>query len=382
MGIGRSTLRALFLAGIVAMPLVLTAALSAEEKALRPEVQQLVQSVSEKLQAAADKLGLTPEQQAKIREIQASQSEQRSALRAQRRDLLQDELKSLATILTPEQREKIKEFAEDKVEQFKQNGATAGLPRFSGARDTLAERTQSAAEKLGLTSEQRKQMIQTLSSQAEKHAALRAKCRDAAESEFKAVAAVLTPEQREKARDQIEDRIVMAAAARSVADRLDVAADKLGLSPDQRQQIEKTHAQFAGKYQALRSERLELMQDELKAMAAILTPEQREKVKDFCEDRVVVIEVTAAGADADDAIKALRESISERLEAVADKLELTADQRNQIRSAHAAFADKFKSQRDQRMTLRQEELKALGALLTPEQQGKVKEFVEDHAGAL
>jgi len=381
MGIGRSTPRALFLAGIALMPLALPAALSAEEKALRPEVQQLVQSVSEKLQAAADKLGLTPEQQAKIREIQASQSEQRAALRAQRRDLLQGELKSLATILTPEQREKIKEFAEDKVEQFRQNGAT-GLPRFSAARDTVAERAQSAAEKLGLTSEQRKQMIQTLASQAEKHAALRAKCRDAAESEFKAVAAVLTPEQRLKARDEIEDRIVMAAAARSVADRLDVAADKLGLSPDQRQQIEKTHAQFAGKYQALRSDRLELMQDELKAMAAILTPEQREKVKDFTEDRVVVIDVTATGNNPEEIVKALRESISERLEAVADKLELTADQRTQIQSVRTSFSDKFKSQRDQRMTLRQEELKALGALLTPEQQGKVKEFVEDHAGAL
>ena len=126
--------------------------------------------------------------------------------------------------------------------------STAGLPRFSAARDTLAERAHSAAEKLGLTSEQRKQIIQTLSSHTDQHVALRAKCREAAENEFKAVTAVLTPEQRTKAREQIEDRVVIAAAARSVADRLDAVGDKLGLSDDQRQQIAKTHSQFDGKY--------------------------------------------------------------------------------------------------------------------------------------
>ena len=55
---------------------------------------------------------------------------------------------------------------------------------------------------------------------------------------------MLTPEQRTKAREQIEDRIVVAAAARSVADRLELVGDKLGLSDDQRQQIAKTHSQF------------------------------------------------------------------------------------------------------------------------------------------
>jgi|GEM_PF-2869783 hypothetical protein len=378
---GKTVLRTIFWAGVVAAPLVLTATAAAEEKSLRPEVQQLLQSVSEKLEAAADKLGLTAEQRTKIREIGASQNEERTALRNERRSLLQDELKSLAAILTPEQREKIKEYAEDKVEQPRQD-RTSGLPRFTGVRDTLAERAQSAAEKLGLTSEQRKQIIQTLSTQAEKHAALREKCREACENEFKAVAAVLTPEQRQKSREQFEDRIVMAAAARSVADRMEAVADKLGLSDQQRQQIAKTHAQFAGKYQALRGERLDLMQEELKAVAAILTPEQREKVKDLCEDRVVIIEVTATGGSADEAVKALRESIAERLEAVADKLELTAEQRSQIRNVHAAFTDKFKTQRENRMALRQEELKALGGVLTPEQKDKVQEFAEDYSLAL
>jgi glycosyltransferase involved in cell wall biosynthesis len=99
-------------------------------------------------------------------------------------------------------------------------------------------------------------------------------------------------------------------------------------------------------------------------------------------DRIVVVEVTASGATADEAIKALRESIAERLEAVADKLDLTAVQRNEIRGIHASFTNKFQTQRDQRTTLRQEELQALGAYLTPEQREKAKELAEEHASAL
>jgi Spy/CpxP family protein refolding chaperone len=370
----------MFWATALAVPLALNVTLAAEEKCLRPEVQQLVQSVGEKLQAAADKLGLTDEQQAKIREIDASQAEQRTALRTQRRSLLEDELKSLASVLTPEQREKIKDYAEDKVEQ--ERPAPGGLPRFAAARDTLAERAHCAGEKLGLTGQQRKAIIQALASHADQHAALRAKCKDRVESEFKAIAAVLMPEQRAKAREQIEHRVVIAAAARSVADRLGALAEKIGLNDEQREQIQKTHAQFDDKYDALRSQRLELMQEELKALSAILTPEQREKVRDFCEDRIVLVEVAATGASRDEAMNALRETITERLEALADKLELSATQREEIRKAHASFAEKFKAQREQRTAIRQEELKAMGTVLTPEQREKARDFAEEFVAGL
>jgi Spy/CpxP family protein refolding chaperone len=364
---------------IVGMPFTATAARAAEEqKCLRSEVEQMLQSVGEKLKEAADKLQLTDEQKTKIAEVQASHAAERTALRAERKSLLQEELKALSATLTAEQREKVKELAEDRTEQPRP--AAPGLPKFAAARDTLAERVQAAAEKLGLTSEQRQKMIETLSSHAEQHAALRAKCRQAAENEFKAIAAVLNPQQQQKARECIEERHVIAAAAKSVADRVDAVADMLDLTADQRKQIAEIHSRFAAKYRALRSDRRELMQEELKAVGAKLTPEQREKVKDFCEDRVTIIE--ASGRDAIEAVKALKESIAERLEAVADKLDLSADQRNEIRGAHAAFADKFKAQREKRKTLRQEELQAIGATLTQEQRAKVKDFVEDHAEEL
>ena len=68
------------------------------------------------------------------------------------------------------------------------------------------------------------------------------------------------------------------------------------------------------------------------------------------------------------------------METVADKLGLTADQRSKIRDAHAAFAQKFRSQREERKALRQQELEALSAILTPEQREKVRDYVEDQVG--
>jgi Spy/CpxP family protein refolding chaperone len=366
---------------IVGIPLFAAPVRADDEKALRPEIQQMIQSVGEKLLAAADRLELTADQRSKIREIYTSRAEKCKALRTERLALLQEELKALGTILTPEQREKMKEWAEDRVEQIKAAGV-AGLPKFDGVRETLAERAESAAEKIGLTSEQRQQIIKTLSSHADRHAALKARCRDACEEEFKEIAAVLTPDQRPKAREYIEMRVARAAAAKSVADRLDAVADKLGLSADQRRKIEKVHSQFAAKYRELRSNRRELLQQEMKTIGAILTPEQRDMVKDFCEDRVVTIEFVASGRDAAETANALKETIAERLEAFGNKLGISADQRAEIRAAHETFTDKFKAQRDQRKAVRQEELEALEGILTPEQRDKVKDFVEDHSELL
>jgi Spy/CpxP family protein refolding chaperone len=364
--------------GLVAgMLLSATAARAQEEKCLRPELEQLLQTVAEKFQEAADKLGLNDDQRAKIREIHAKHVEEYKTLRTERRELLEAEMRALGDILTPEQREKAKEFVKDRIETAERGGGP-GLPHFVAERGTLAERVQAAADKLELSADQRKQIVKTLASYAGRHTALRAKCRDAIESEVKEVAAVLTPEQRQKASDYIHDRVVRAEAAMSIADRLDAVADKLGLSADQRKQIVQTLAEFASKYRHLRAERRELLQEELRAIGAILTPEQREKVKNFVEDRVVIVQVSATGRDAAEAAQALRETIKDRLEAVADKLGLTDDQKAKIRDAHAAFAEKFQAQRDQRKALREEEMKALGAILTAEQREKVKHFVEDH----
>jgi len=117
MNIPVNTFRSMVLAAIVAAPVAANAVWADEVKTLRPEIEQLQQTVADKIEAAADTLGLSKEQLDKIKEVRANRSEECKALRAERRALLQEELKAISSILTPEQREKVKEFAEDRGER-------------------------------------------------------------------------------------------------------------------------------------------------------------------------------------------------------------------------------------------------------------------------
>jgi Spy/CpxP family protein refolding chaperone len=67
----------------------------------------------------------------------------------------------------------------------------------------------------------------------------------------------------------------------------------------------------------------------------------------------------------------------DRLHTSADQLGLTAEQRDKIRDIRTSFAAKYQAQRGARRELRQEELKDLGAILTPEQRDQVKGAVEE-----
>src|SRR5262245_12167698 len=72
----------------------------------------------------------------------------------------------------------------------------------------------------------------------------------------------------------------------SVSEKLQAAAEKLGLTPEQRDKIKETHRSFEAQRRALRDQQRELYESDLKAIGAILTPEQRDKVQGLMEDRV------------------------------------------------------------------------------------------------
>ena len=77
------------------------------------------------------------------------------------------------------------------------------------------------------------------------------------------------------------------------------------------------------------------------------------------------------------ALEQLRETVADRLESAADRLGLTAEQREKIRQVHAGYAEKYRAQRDARRALRREEFKVLGAALTPAQRDQIKDAVEE-----
>jgi Spy/CpxP family protein refolding chaperone len=355
----------------------LTAAARAQEAGqIRPEVDLLKQSVSEKLQAAAEQLGLTSEQRDKIKEIHRTFEAQRQALRDQRRDLHQSDLKAIGEILTPEQREKVHGLTEDRVEAQEGGQGSVAWAQDASLYDTFMQKLRAAADRLGLTPEQRYQIRDRLAGSLEKYREQRRARRELVEAEFKAIAEVLSPEQREKARRYFEHRLVAAPIVQSVAERLHAAADKLGLTQEQRKQIIERYKTYDDKYEKLADDRRDLLKSELKAVGEILTPEQREKVRNYFQDHVVVIDFQLDPNDPQ-AVAMLKETIAERLEAAAEKLGLTQEQRDKIKATYSGFAATYTAQRDQRELLRKEELKAMGEILTPEQREKVKGYFAD-----
>jgi Spy/CpxP family protein refolding chaperone len=347
-----------------------------EEPRFTPDLEQLRETVSERLEAVADKLGVTDEQKTKIRAAHAAYAEKCEKCRTQRRELLQAELQALGEVLTPEQRETAKGY----VEEFKAAPASQAWPEICPIRETVADRIHAAIEKISLTPEQRTKIREAHSPFAEKYHAQRAERLQLIQDELKSVSEVLTPEQREKFRGLIEARTAHSPVTHSVAKRMHALAEHLGINSDQLTKIRETHRGFMAQYDALNDDRDQLLQEELKAVSVMLTPEQREKVSNFFADRVVMVGGDLSRLD-EATITQLRETIADRLDGVADKLGLTTEQKEKIKDTHAGFIPKYRAQRDQRRELRQKELDALSAFLTADQREKVKDIVGDQFAA-
>ena len=346
------------------------------ETRLSPALEQLRETVADRLQSAADELGLTAEQREKIRQIHAGYAEKYRAQRDARRALRREEFEALGAVLTPAQRDQVKDAVEERAVMIKEGTARRKWPEVAGLRDSMADRLESAADELGLSDEQRAKIGASFRPFAQKYREQCAEHRKLVEDELKAIGAVLTPEQRKMARRYVEGRVVLAAAAQSIADRLRAAADELGLTADQRSKIAEAHESYADKFRDLRRARCALLGEEMRAIAGVLTPEQREEARDYREDRVVVIGVEFDPANPP-TVERLRETVADRLQSAADELGLTAEQREKIRQIHAGYAEKYRAQRDARRALRREDLKALGAVLTPAQRDQVKDAVEE-----
>jgi Spy/CpxP family protein refolding chaperone len=251
-----------------------------------PEVRPLRDALSERIQSAAEHLALTADQRQKIREMHTPFAEKYRANRAERRNLVEAELKTIAEDLTPEQRNKARHYVEGRM-------VHAALAQ------SVAERLRTAADKLGLTDEQRGKIRETHGSYVDKYRALAHDRRALLHDELKAIGEQLTSDQREKARDLLEDRVVVvgidgdpndpdaiAQLRETMADRLHAVADRLSITEEQRSKIREAHTPFAEKYEAQRAQRRNLRQEELKALSAVLTPEQLEKVKNYIQDRL------------------------------------------------------------------------------------------------
>ena len=170
------------------------------------------------------------------------------------------------------------------------------------------------------------------------------------------------------------------AAARMTPQALRQAMAKLDLGDDQKQQVKSIMEEFRGKTAALKNETdaaqrgpkmQQTMRDLRDQLMAVLTPEQQVKFK---EELKTLMPVGQAGGG----------NMIDRVLAGASELNLSDDQKTQIKDLGTKYREKFQSvraqnsgdrtaMREQTMELMQDFRGELNLILTPEQQQKLLE---------
>jgi len=146
--------------------------------------------------------------------------------------------------------------------------------------------------------------------------------------------------------------------------RLDALAAKLGLNTQQKEMIHKIHADFAQKARPLQQQLRALHHDQRQAMSKVLTAEQRAKVKEVIKER--------------------RET---KWQATVAKLNLSAEQKQQVESIRQKYAKKFDDLAGQQgakdrpsfRALRREKYRAIACQLTGEQRTVLWESVRQNS---
>ncbi|MCO6045033.1 hypothetical protein NG895_14075 [Aeoliella sp. ICT_H6.2] len=336
------------------------------------------QSVAQRIDDMADKLGLSDEQRQQVRDKLQSYKEEYARWRDERKALYQKEMNSLKSILNDDQLAKVKQYVEGQRKAMQKDAKR----QYDEGLDSVAERVEQAAKSLDLTSEQRQKIADTLATYTPQHWNQRAERRRMVRAELNDLAGILTPEQRTEARNALLGQAVEAVQSQMLTDRIEAAAKTLNLTDDQQAKIRDVVQSYVPRFQQAQLDRRQLMRDELAAMRDILTDEQREQVRNFFKDRVVVVDVQIDEAALQDRAtrQMLLETVSDRVEAVADQLNLTDEQRQQIREQAKEFVNKYRQQRQQREELRKEEFEAIRAILTPQQREKVENMISEQNG--
>jgi len=151
----------------------------------------------------------------------------------------------------------------------------------------------------------------------------------------------------------------------------DKVADKLSLNAEQKAKARKIHEAYGAKFRALaggKGDRSEgefrkLRHQEMEEVRALLTEDQRHKMPGLMRQEFHDWRDPATRR--------------EHLKAIADKLGLSAEQREQAKKVHESFETKIHKETEQLQQLHKEEHEAMSAVLTEAQR---KKFHDLHKG--
>jgi len=244
--------------GLTALALVAASAVSA-----RDDTKQSAGKEHELLSAWATKLGLNDQQQERIRNVCHEFSEKTDPVAEQLWKLHHEEFDAMKAVLTEEQREK--------------------LP--ATIKTVMSKECRAIADKLGLNEEQRQKVVSIREEYEPKFREVCSQSSDAARkkmhelrSEFLAdLRHVLSwgvlHEEFHQWRDPVARR-----------ERMEEIGEQLGLSADQKSQIQKIRSEYQPRVEKLASQLKEIHQEERAAIAKELNEEQRTKAQDMWKE--------------------------------------------------------------------------------------------------
>jgi len=225
----------------------------------------------DRLEALASKLGLSDQQKQEIRKIHADYDKKMDPLEEQIWTTHHAEHEAMGKVLTEEQRTKVPEVM----------------------KEVMHKELDKMADKLGL-SEGQKQKLEKVHGQYEKkfHDLARQKGEDARHKFHELRSEAMTTIGKELNEDQ---RAKLPAVMREEFHRMHdpsvrrehmkVFADKLGLSGEQKEQVQKIHSEYEQKIEKPVEQLKQLHKDEHEAVEKVLTQEQRTKLRELLKSR-------------------------------------------------------------------------------------------------
>jgi len=227
-----------------------------------------------------------------------------------------------------------------------------------GQRHPLLE---ALASKLGLSDQQKEEIRKIHADYDKKMRPLEEQLWTLHHAEHEAMSKVLTEEQRTK----------LPEAMKAVMHKeMEKMADKLGLTEAQKQKCEKIHEMYEKKFHDLASQKSEDARHKFhalraEAMAAVgkeLNDEQRAKLPATMREEFHRMH--------DPSVR------REHLKAFADKLGLSAEQKEQVQKIHNEYEQKIEKPVDQLKQMHKDEHEAVEKVLTQEQRTKLRELLK------
>jgi hypothetical protein len=224
----------------------------------------------ERLTAWAAKLGLNQQQQERIHKVCNEFAERAEPVEEQLWKLHHEEFDQVKGVLTPDQRDK--------------------LPAASKAE--MTKECRMISEKLGLTEDQREKIARIREEYEPKFKEFcgqssetgRRKMRELRSEFFADIRRVLNDDQKAKFFGVLRHEFNQWRDPLARHEHLEALAGQLGLSGEQRSEIQKIHAEYRPKIQRLAMQFKEICNEERSAISKELTDDQRSKAHEMWKD--------------------------------------------------------------------------------------------------